>query len=241
MSKKRYAVGCTSPDDWKYIHEELKKDGSLEDNIPSGIIDVDDLKEHSDTRAVYLLTDEEAEDINKHPKVLYVNLAQEDYSPPSDELAADQTFRYAQSIKNHRDYYQLPGTPDDTDLRRAGFQLYRHSQIDDPWPHTSTGDNSVLNNRILHEGDGKDVDLIVCDEGCWFGHVEFQTNATGGGPDNYQSGNVLTRSGVSTTSGTCDLCDLVLEAPYYIDPDFFNASPSTRLETRWDGTTVPVE
>ena len=34
---------------------------------------------------------------------------------------------------------------------------------------------------------------------------------------------------------------MVLEAPYYIDPDFFNASPSTRLETRWDGTTVPVE
>tara|TARA_B100000902_G_scaffold150349_1_gene146902 strand:- start:19 stop:2121 length:2103 start_codon:yes stop_codon:yes gene_type:complete len=241
MSKKRYAVGCTAPDDWKYIHEELKKDGSLEDNIPSDTIDVDDLKEHSDTRAVYLLTDEEAEDIAKHPKVLYVNLAQEDYSPPSDELAADQTFRYAQTVKHHRDYYQLPGTPDDTDLRRTGFQLYRHSQIDDPWPHTSTGDNTVLNNRVLHEGDGKDVDLIVCDEGCWFGHVEFQTNATGGGPDNYQSGNVLTRSGVSTTSGTCDLCDLVLEAPYYIDPDFFNASPSTRLETRWDGTTVPVE
>ena len=102
MSKKRYAVGCTAPDDWKYIHEELKKDGSLEDNIPSDAIDVDDLKEHSSTRAVYLLTDEEAEDIKKHPKVLYVNLAQEDYSPPSDELAADQTFRYAQTVKKDK-------------------------------------------------------------------------------------------------------------------------------------------
>ena len=241
MSKKRYAVGCSAPDDWKYIHEELSKDGSLEDNIPSEAIVVDDLKEHSATRAVYMLTDEEAEDVKKHPKVLYVNLAQEDYSPPADELVADQTFRYAQTVKNHRDYYELPNTPDSTDMRRTGFQLYRHSQLADPWPHTSTGDNTVLNNRILHEGDGKDVDLIVCDEGCWFGHVEFQTNSDGGGPDNYQDGNALTRSGVSTTSGTCDLCDLVLEAPYYIDPDFFNASPSTRLETRWDGTTVPVE
>ena len=241
MSKKRYAVGCTAPDDWKYIHEELSKDGSLEDNIPSEAIVVDDLKEHSATRAVYMLTDEEAEDVKKHPKVLYVNLAQEDYSPPADELMSDQTFRYAQTVKNHRDYYELPSTPDDTDLRRTGFQLYRHSQLDDPWPHTSTGDNTVLNNRILHEGDGRDVDLIVCDEGCWFGHVEFQTDSNGGGPDNYIDGNVLTRSGISTTSGTCDLCDLILEAPYYIDPDFFNASPSTRLETRWDGTTVPVE
>ena len=241
MSKKRYAVGCTAPEDWEYIHEELSKDGSLEDNIPSESITVDDLKEHSRTRAVYMLTDDEATELKKHPKVLYVDEAQEDQSPPADELVTEQTFRYAQTVKNHRDYYLLPTTPTDDDYRRTGYQLYRHSQLADPWPHSSTGDNTVLNNRILHEGDGKDVDVIVCDEGCWFGHVEFQTNSNGGGPDNYQSGNALTRSGISTTSGTCDLCDLVLEAPYYIDPDFFNASPSTRLTTRWDGTTVPVE
>ena len=241
MSKKRYAVGCTAPEDWEYIHEELSKDGSLEDNIPSESVTVDDLKEHSRTRAVYMLTDDEAIELKKHPKVLYVEEAQEDYSPPARELVAEQTFRYAQTVKNHRDYYLLPTTPTDDDYRRTGYQLYRHSQLADPWPHNSAGDNDVLNNRILHEGDGKDVDVIVCDEGCWFGHVEFQTNGNGGGPDNYQDGNALTRSGVSTTSGTCDLCDLVLEAPYYIDPDFFNASPSTRLTTRWDGTTVPVE
>jgi len=241
MSKKRYAVGCTAPEDWEYIHEELSKDGSLEDNIPSESVTIDDLKEHSKTRAVYMLTDDEAIELNKHPKVLYVNLSEEDSSPPANELVAEQTFRYAQTVKNHRDYYLLPTTPTDDDYRRTGYQLYRHSQLADPWPHNSAGDNSILNNRILHEGDGKDVDVIVCDEGCWFGHVEFQTNGNGGGPDNYQSGNALTRSGVSTTSGTCDLCDLVLEAPYYIDPDFFNASPSTRLTQRWDGTTVPVE
>ena len=43
MSKKRYAVGCTAPEDWQFIHEELSKDGSLEDNIPSESITVDDL------------------------------------------------------------------------------------------------------------------------------------------------------------------------------------------------------
>ena len=241
MSKKRYAVGCTAPEDWTYIHEELSKDGSLEDNIPSESITVDDLKEHSKTRAVYMLTDDEATELKKHPKVLYVEEAQEDYSPPADELVAGQTFRYAQAIKNHRDYNLMPSTLTDDDLKRTGYQIYRHAQLADPWTHSSAGDNEVLMNRILHEGDGRDVDLIVCDEGCWFGHVEFQTDATGGGPDNYNDGNILSRSGISTTSGTCDLCDLVLEAPYYIDPDFFNANPASRLELRWDGTTVPVE
>jgi hypothetical protein len=87
-----------------------------------------------------------------------------------------------------------------------------------------------------------DVDVIVGDEGCWFGHVEFQNNATGKGPTNYIGGNLL-KSGFSTSSntGTCDLLDLVLDAPYYIDPQWFEASPGTRLSTRWDGTTVPVE
>ena len=86
MSKKRYAVGCTAPEDWEYIHEELSKDGSLEDNIPSESITVDDLKEHSRTRAVYMLTDDEATELKKHPKVLYVDESHEDQSPPADEL-----------------------------------------------------------------------------------------------------------------------------------------------------------
>ena len=31
-----------------------------------------------------------------------------------------------------------------------------------------------------------------------------------------------------------------IDAPYYLDPDFFSANAS-RTETRWDGTTVPTE
>jgi hypothetical protein len=34
---------------------------------------------------------------------------------------------------------------------------------------------------------------------------------------------------------------MVLDGPYYIDPAWFNASPGTRLTTRWDGTVVPTD
>ena len=51
----------------------------------------------------------------------------------------------------------------------------------------------------------------------------------------------MTWSGISTSPGTCGVLDLVLDAPYYIDPDFFNADPLNRLTLRWDGTRVPVE
>ena len=32
--KKAYSIKCYTKDDWIFIHEELEKDGSLEDNIP---------------------------------------------------------------------------------------------------------------------------------------------------------------------------------------------------------------
>jgi hypothetical protein len=65
--------------------------------------------------------------------------------------------------------------------------------------------------------------------------VEFQSNPTGVAlPNGFVGGNKL------PGNGTCMLLDVVLEGPYYIDPDWFNGAGG-RLTTRWDGTRVPVE
>jgi hypothetical protein len=250
--KKLYAVGCSSAEDWQYIHEVLMKDGTLEDNIPCDCVECVDLKEHSDTRAVYLLSDEEAKELHNHPKVLYVHENFESYpqkykAPPEElRLEAIRNYRYDTPTKQYRnwsDNNQLPSSPNSSDLNRSGYQLLRCVNKEDPWyTGLATGSNQILSDRIQYYGDGSDVDVIVGDEGCWIGHVEFQNNATGKGPTNYIGGNVL-KSGFSTsaTTGTCDILDVVLDAPYYIDPEWFEASPGTRLTTRWDGTTVPVE
>lgn len=251
-AKKLYAVGCYSAEDWQYIHEVLMKDGTLEDNIPKESIECVDLKEHSDTRAVYLLTDEEAKELLNHPRVLYVHENFESYpqkyKAPPEELRSAPTryYRYDTPTKQYRNWSdngQLPVSPNTSDLNRSGYQLLRCVDKADPWyTGLSTGSNQILSDRIQYYGDGSDVDVIVGDEGCWIGHVEFQSNATGKGPTNYIGGNLL-KSGFSTsaTTGTCDVLDVVLDAPYYIDPEWFEASPGTRLTTRWDGTTVPVE
>ena len=39
-------------------------------------------------------------------------------------------------------------------------------------------------------------------------YIEFQNNL--GGPTLYEGGNTLTRKNISTTSGSCDVLDLVL-------------------------------
>ena len=257
--KKRYVVGCTAPADWEHIHELLTQDGTLDDNIPTEAITSDDLKEHSPTRASYLLTDAEADLVRDHEKVLYCHIAQEDFSPPQEELhATPQDFRQAGISSHYRRWESFNlltttgGGTQDYDMSRTGFQLLRHTQAEDLWYDGSSSNNGrkVFDNRVARYGGGKNVDIIVCDEGFWLGHIEFYnpsdvrdinnstTDSNGDpyvfGPSDMIEGNVLNRN------GRCYALDLIVDAPYYIDPDFFNASPGTRLETRWDGTTVPV-
>ena len=72
--KKEYYVGCYKKEDWEFIHEELKKDGSLEDNIPSRSCDVINDCLFSDTIGIYLLNDAEVASLRNHSKVEYVSI-----------------------------------------------------------------------------------------------------------------------------------------------------------------------
>jgi len=244
--KKRYVVSCIAPGDWTDIHTLLLKDGTLDDNIPTDIVECSDNKLHSGTRGTYKLTESEASDLRKHPKVRCVDIDTAYYAgtyAPDPALLMDsavQTERYASTVKNLRGSQNissfLPTTPTSADKNRAGYQLLRCKQKDNAWGNNVT---QIINDKLASYGDGSDVDCIVADQAMWFGHIEFQNNL--GGPVEYNAQNVLVKKGISSTSGTCDVLDLVLDAPYYIDPDYFNANPGARLTTRWDGTTVPLE
>lgn len=237
--KKYYVVGTTTSDAWEYVHSVLTQDGSLDDNIPTRKIECADLKEQSLTRAIYLMTDEEAQQLSNHPNIQFIHLDPAKHpemfpTDVKDDLHC--TTRYPSTVKNYRNFSGLlPASPNSTDANRAGYQLLRTAQYANPWQGQSV--STVINNTIDISNTGRNVDLVVGDEGCWIGHVEFQRNPTGGVslPAGYVGGNPL------PGNGTCDVLDMVLDGPYYIDPGWFNASPSTRLTTRWDGTIVPVE
>ena len=254
--KKAYSIKCYTKDDWVFIHEELEKDGSLEDNIPDPSIVCPDKKEHSDTRATYMLTDAEAEELRKHEKVQWVCIDYDvypgNYSPdPRDIVAGVRRFgRFDKTVSNYRAWNQAPSRPPtsqagigSTDKNRTGYQILRHTQKENPWDATSTGltgsDHIIIETEPKQLGDGTGVDAIVSDDGFWIAHPEFVTTADD--PVGWSTGNALTWSGISTTPGTCAVLDVVLDGPYYIDPDWFNADPGNRLIQRWDGTTVPVE
>ncbi len=262
--KKEYWVGCYTKDDWEFIHVELMKDGSLEDNIPTDICECSNDCLQSETRGIYLLTDTEATLLRNHPKVKYLHINSAKYpgtylSNPDDIAVSEpltKTYRYASTVKHQRDLSTslLPSSPDSSLLNRCGYQLKRQEQKIDPW--YGQDDGTVLTDRVQQFGTGVDVDLIVCDQDMWFGHIEFlnpsslsnikqsdnSTASSTSAPSDYIGTNVL-KSGFSSssTTGYCELLDLALDSPYYIDPAWFEADAGNRLTERWDGTTVPVE
>lgn len=242
MTEKYYQLGTHTSEQWCELHNELKADGS---GVIHRCVECADDKIHSPTRGSYLLTDEEAEVLKSDPRIKFINIDYtkypEIYKAPAEEIQASSPElidRYTGPVKHYRRVSGLS----QADINRTGYQLLRLQQKLDPWVDGEYSDTFVIESNVSQWATGKDVDVIVADDGMWFGHPEFQNNAISEltdepveKPTGYVGGNVL------PGDGTCDLLDLVLDAPYYLDPDWFNASPGTRLTTRWDGTTVPVE
>lgn len=252
MEKKYYQLGTYTEAEWDDLHKDLCDSSSSCEHVPSRSVECVDEQLHSPTRGTYLLTEEEAESLQNDPRVKFINIDYkkypETYKPPKNEIQSirpELLSRYSSAVKNYREFEvsnTLAVTPNSTDVNRTGYQLYRCQQKLDPWVDGSLADNAVVSTNISQYGTGKHIDVIVADEGMWIGHPEFQRNTVIRGtstptekPNSYVGGNVL------PGNGTCDVLDLVLDAPYYIDPEWFDANPAARLTTRWDGTRVPVE
>lgn len=245
MSEKYYQLGTHTAEQWCQIHRELIAEEGV-GAIPNRCVTCTDDKPHSPTRGIFLLTDEEAVALKSDPRIAWINIDYtsypETYKPNPEDLQATNAEllnRWQGNVKVYREFETsntLPIAPDNTDVNRTGYQLLRPMQKLDPWVDGSQTANYVFNNNIQQFGDARDVDVIVADDGGgWIGHPEFQNNTSGAKPFGYVGGNVL------PGNGTCDVLDLVLDAPYYLDPDYFDADAGTRLTTRWDGTVVPVE
>ena len=244
---KVYCVVCANASDWNEIHNYIINENEI-DGIPNRKIECTNLKKTCDRIGSYEISDAEAEQLRNHPKVIGVNIDEGYYEGtykgrdtyPTSEPTS-KTSRYSGNVKISRDnsasgFYN--GT-DSTWLSKTCAQIYRHQTLDNPWKNQN--DNTLITDNPEQFGDGTDVDVIVCDTSAWFGHIEFVKTGVGE-PSNYIGGNVL-KSGFSSsaTTGVCGALDVILQGPYYLDPDFFEADTSNRLRVRWDGTTVPVD
>ena len=244
---KVYSVVCANASDWNEVHNYIINENEI-DGIPNRKVECTNLKKTCNRIGSYEMSDAEAEQLRNHSKIIEVNIDEGYYEgtykgrntyPMMDPFSKDE--RYASNVKISRDnsasgYYN--GT-DSSWLSKTAAQIHRHQTFDNPWKNQN--DDTLLTDNPEQYGDGTDVDLIVSDSAAWLGHIEFVKTGTGE-PVNFDGRNVL-KSGfaASATTGVGGVLDLILSAPYYIDPDFFEADAGNRLRKRWDGTTVPVE
>ncbi len=232
MSEQYYSLGTNTAEQWQELHAELIADGNTYASVPSREVTVEDEKLHSDTRGSYLLTDEEATALKEDPRVKFINIDYskypETYKAPPDELYASspKNFnRYKNDVKVYKEMETsntLPGSPDATDINRTNWGTLRASTLVDPWVDGGDADNVVKTSKIPQWGDGKHVDVIVADDGAgWIGHPEFNRDTQGEKPNGYTGGNLL------PGNGSCDVLDLCLDGPLYLDPDYFIPTPIT--------------
>ena len=244
---KVYSVVCANAEDWTEIHNYIINENEI-DGIPNRKIDCTNPKKTCNRIGSYEMSDAEAEQLRNHSKIIGVNIDEGYYEgtykgcdtyPMMDPFS--KITRYASNVKISRDTSGsgFNSGSDSSWLSKTAAQIYRFQSKDDPWHNVD--DNTLITDNIEQYGDGTDVDIIVNDTSSWLGHIEFVKTGVGE-PINFVGTNVL-KSGfaASATTGVCGVLDVVLHAPYYIDPDFFEADPGNRLRVRWDGTTVPVE
>jgi len=244
---KVYCVVCANASDWNEIHDYIINENEI-DGIPNRKIECTNLKKTCNRIASYMISDAEAEQLKTHPKVIGVNLDEGYYEGTFkgrnvfvDSEPPNKTARYSADVRIAKDTSGngFNGGNSGGWLRKTAAQIYRHQTFDNPWKNSSS--STLLTDTPEQFGDGTDVDLIVCDSASWFGHIEFIKTGIGE-PTNFVGTNPL-KSGFasSATTGVCGVLDVILDGPYYLDPDFFEANPGSRLTTRWDGTKVPVE
>ena len=214
---RRYTLAVTSPEYWNEIHEALIVD-SNKDGIPDRKITCTDSKNHSPTRGTYELTDEEVEEISKHPHVKWIELSINDYPYVYPKPEPDDK-RFKEDVKVYRDLGSNapPTNPTSAEENRTNWAVKRVGIVSntDSWPNV-TGNPAVINTDVSSSLTGKNVDLIIQDSGCLQYHPEFIDGA-----------------------GKSRVRDVVLDGPYYIDPDYFNAPGASppRLYTKPDGRT----
>ena len=201
----KYTLAVTSPEDWNTIHNSLIID-SNEDGIPDRKVTCADTKEHSPTRGTYELTEEEANEIAKHPKIKWIELSPT-HHPQVYPEPRPTTKRFKKNVKIYRDlstssfaYSATSAEENRTNwaVKRVGFHTNG-----DCWPGV-TGDPSPITSDISYSLTGKNVDVIIQDSGVLQYHPEFLDD-----------------------DGKSRVLDVILDGPYYIDPSYFTSNSYT--------------
>jgi len=211
---KKYTVKVKSAKYWQEIYDLLCDETCCE-YIPNRKISCWDEKKHSPTRGTFQLEDDEVTELKKHPKIEWIELSPTD-NPDSYPKPQPATKRFKGNVKIYRDLgiNAPPATnPTSDENRRTNWAVKRVGikTNGDGWPNV-IGNPPSIEGDISYSLTGKNVDIVIHDSGVMQYHPEFIDN-----------------------NGQSRVRDIVLDGPYYIDPDYFISNNYTYIKP--DGRT----
>jgi len=216
MTLKKYTISVTEPQYWQEIHDLLCASTSLE-HIPDREVLCHDEKKHSPTRGTFILHGSEAEALKNHPNIAWVELDPteypEEYPEPSHCIK-----RWGGNVKVYRDcdtsLSSVAAAATIGELNRTNWAVVRSgiNTTGDFWGTTTGASIGPVLGDVDYSLTGKNVDVIIHDSGVLQYHPEFIDE-----------------------NGQSRVRDVVLDGPYYIDPDYFdNVIPGVKY-TKPDG------
>jgi hypothetical protein len=226
-----YVVVVKNVSDWEEVHDFIINDNEI-DGIPNRNISCENIKEYSLRRSVYSMSVEESEILKNHQKVESVTLNPDKYVK---NVSLD-TNRYKKDVAFHKNITPMNGLKqsdseayealffdgkniqtsnyNDSNVRVPWSFKQRLSETASPWQGVGIGTTTLAEGDIQYSLTGKNVDAVILDSGATPLHPEFIAD-----------------------DGTYRLRDLILDGPYYLDPDYFINNSLTQTKTI-DGVTV---
>ena len=222
MTLKRYTIGATSAEAWHRIHNLLTF-ASSEEYVPDRSVTCTNSKSQSATRSTYELTEEEAQALAQHDDVAWVELSHKDNSEsfPVPMHATIQDRFGGNKVKTYRTITGIGNSVGELNrtnwgVARVGFETYgdaHGTNTGSIYPYEWTPSGSPDGVAFQFRYDGSNVDVAIMDSGVYAAHPEFLND-----------------------DGTSRVKDIVLDAPYVIDPTWFEVT-NNYTYTRWDGST----
>jgi len=221
MTLKRYTIGATSAEAWHRIHNLLTF-ASSEEYVPDRSVTCTNSKPQSAVRSTYELSEDEVATLRNHADIAWVELSTRDNPEafPRPMQATIQNRFGGSKVKTYRTITGVGNSVGEENrtnwgVARVGFETYgdAHGTNDGSiyaYEWTSSGSPDGVAFQFVY--DGSNVDVVVMDSGVYAAHPEFLND-----------------------DGTSRVKDIVLDAPYLIDPTWFTVTNSYTY-TRWDGS-----
>jgi len=202
-----YMVIVNSPEDWETVHNYIINENEI-DGIPNRKINCSNVQEFSLRTAIYEMSAAEAESLKRYSKIETVELNPDKYPQPQSIDSA----RFGNVVAFNKPL--LPAAIDAESIaykngvRSNWSMLFVNNPSSEPFQGVGISTVDYVERDIPYSMTGRHVDAVTIDTGMGILHPEFISG-----------------------DGTHRVFDVILDGPYKVDPDFFNADPSNRLET----------